>query len=149
MLKCTSTLSQAARGIFSGNMLRQTPSVEAEEAAPMPLPFQLKSRASFDRLGNRITRKIGGYVMKKLFGIDVEAIEKEGLNREMPLELTAKEAINGGEKVIKVEKDGKIKKLKVKIPAGTSSGTRIRLKGMGQSNGDIRGDMYLRVSIKD
>ena len=41
------------------------------------------------------------------------------------------------------------KKLKVKIPAGTTENTRIRLKGMGAKSGDLNGDLYLTVKIKE
>ena len=102
-----------------------------------------------ERLGARITRKIGGFLMQRLFGIDIEAIGKQGLNREMSIELNADEAAKGGEKAISIDKDGKKKKLKVKIPAGTTENTRIRLKGMGAKSGDLNGDLYLTVKIKE
>jgi hypothetical protein len=106
-------------------------------------------RSFLERLGSRVTRKIGGFLMRQLFGVDIEAIEKQRLDREMAIELTATEATKGGEKVISIEHDGKKKKLKVKIPAGTTENPRIRLKGMGQKSGDVQGDLYLKVSIKE
>ncbi len=40
------------------------------------------------------------------------------------------------------------KKLVVKVPAGVSEGTKIRLRGMGQKGG-IPGDLYVTVRIKN
>jgi DnaJ-class molecular chaperone len=102
-----------------------------------------------DRLGARIIRKIGGFLMRRVFGIDIEAMAKQGLDREMPIELSTDEASKGCEKVVTVKHDGKKKRLKVKIPAGTFADTRIRLKGMGAKSDDLRGDLYLKVSLKE
>jgi DnaJ-class molecular chaperone len=35
----------------------------------------------------------------------------------------------------------------LKIPPGTQSGRRIRIKGMGIQKGDRRGDQYVRVHV--
>lgn len=78
----------------------------------------------------------------------IEAMQKEELDRETALELTAAEAVKGGEKVISIERDGKTKRLRVRIPAGTTENTRIRLRGMGQKSGDIQGDRYLIIRIR-
>ncbi len=107
-----------------------------------------KKPGFFDRLSARITRKIGGFIMQRLFGVDVEAMEKQRLDREIVLELSSNEAAKGTEKIVSIERDGKKKSLKVKIPAGTVENARIRLKGMGNQSGDVRGDLYLRVKIK-
>ncbi len=120
----------------------EAPAEEKEADVPARKP------GFFERLNARITRKVGGFIVRKLFGVDVEAMEKAGLDREMPFELTADEAAKGGNKTFTIEREGKKKKLKVKVPSGISGGTRIRLKGMGRSNGDLKGDLYLRVEIK-
>jgi curved DNA-binding protein CbpA len=99
------------------------------------------------RLGARITGKIGGFLMRRLFGIDIAALRKRTLDREMAIDLTADEALKGGEKIITIERNGRAKKLKVKIPAGSAPDTRIRLKGMGTMSGDLDGDLYLIVRI--
>ena len=100
-----------------------------------------------ERLGSRITRKLGGFLMRRLFGVDTLAMQKEELDRETVLELTAAEAVKGGEKVISIEHGGKTKRLRVRIPAGTTENTRIRLRGMGQKSGDIQGDLYLIIHV--
>jgi DnaJ-class molecular chaperone len=112
-------------------------------AAPVRRPGFL------DRLGARLIRKIGGFLMRRVFGIDIEAIEKQRLDREMAIELSVDEASKGCEKVVSIERDGKQKKLKVKIPAGSAQGRRIRLKGMGAKSDDLRGDLYLMVNVKE
>ncbi len=124
---------------------RVHPSDNAESGA---LDVPARKPGFLERLGSRVTRKIGGFLMQRLFGVDIEAMQKEGLDQKRALELTSAEAAKGGEKIISIEHDGKTKKLRVKIPAGTTENTRIRLKGMGQKSGDMSGDLYLKVKIK-
>jgi DnaJ-class molecular chaperone len=47
------------------------------------------------------------------------------------------------------KRNGRKKKLVVKIPAGIRSGTKIRLRGMGAQKGKKSGDLYLHIKIKD
>jgi molecular chaperone DnaJ len=71
------------------------------------------------------------------------------LDRHIELEITRGEAEKGGERQITYNRSGRQKKLVVKIPAGIKSGTKIRLKGMGNKKGKKSGDLYLHVRIKD
>jgi DnaJ-class molecular chaperone len=41
------------------------------------------------------------------------------------------------------------RKLIVKIPAGITEGTRIRLRGLGRSESNQTGDLYLKVKIEE
>ena len=120
----------------------------AAGAAPESVDVPAEKPGFLDRLGARITRKIGGFLMRRLFGVDFEAMKKQGLDHEMIIELSAKEADKGGEKIINFEHDGNKKKLKIKIPSGTVENTRIRLKGMGHKSGHLSGDLYLIVKVK-
>lgn len=133
------------RGAFFHQNVSPEPTAFEDTAIDIPA----RKPGFFERLNARIIRKIGGFIMRRVFGIDIEAIEKQGLDREMPIELTADEAAKGCDKTITIERDGKNKKLKVKVPAGTAAGTRIRLKGMGAKSGDLRGDLYLKVKAKE
>jgi DnaJ-class molecular chaperone len=84
-------------------------------------------------------------VVKKLFGVDLGPAKN--LDTETEVRLKTKEAAAGIEKEVKIKRtDGK-KKLIVKIPAGISSGTRIRLKGMGKCEDGRSGDLYVRVRV--
>ena len=65
------------------------------------------------------------------------------------LSISRKEAKEGGQREVKYKRNGRKKKLMVKIPAGIKSGTKIRLKGMGAKKGQKTGDLYLHVKIKD
>jgi molecular chaperone DnaJ len=71
------------------------------------------------------------------------------LDRHLELEISRAEAEQGGERQVSYKRNGRKKKLVVKIPAGIKSGTKIRLKGMGNQKGKKSGDLYLHVRIKD
>ena len=65
---------------------------------------------------------------------------------EAAITLTFAQAFHGSEQQLQL--NGEI--IKVRIPPGAKSGTKIRLKGKGQANpyGQQRGDLYLKVSLK-
>jgi len=95
--------------------------------------------------GTGIGGKAARFVVKKLFGIDLGPARN--LDAETEVRLKSKEAATGLEKEVMVKRDGIKKKLMVKIPAGISSGTRIRLKGMGKQEDGRSGDLYVRVRV--
>ncbi|MFH1472948.1 MAG: DnaJ C-terminal domain-containing protein [bacterium] len=74
------------------------------------------------------------------------SLRKEGYNLVMNLEIKLSEALLGGERSIGTL-DGEIT---LKIPAGTNSGTILRVKGKGvpMGAGGKRGDLYIRVTVK-
>jgi hypothetical protein len=85
-----------------------------------------------------------------LRGIGVQIPEPpQNLDKYMDLEISITEAASGGEKKISFKRDKKKTNLMVKIPAGVTTGTRIRLKGMGLSQNSRTGDLYLTVKVKD
>jgi len=100
-----------------------------------------------ERIFSKAAMKVGNYAMKKLFGIQLES--ELDLNLNQNLELTQEEIRDGGEKEVVYKVDKKIKKLVVKIPAGIKSGTLIRLKNMGLKKGSTRGDLFLKVVVKE
>ena len=66
---------------------------------------------------------------------------------ELPIEL--EDAFHGASKSFTLGGSGKEKSYKVKIPAGTTEGTVIRLAGQGHpARGGAAGDLLLRVKIK-
>jgi len=99
-----------------------------------------------ERWAARITMKLSSFAIKKLFGIQIEP-PKPALDVVEDFEISAVEARAGGEKAYLSKNGRKQKKLMVKIPTGIQSGTRIRLKGLGNKEGKQSGDLYLRVKI--
>jgi DnaJ-class molecular chaperone len=100
-----------------------------------------------ERQLSKVAAKMSRFAIKRLFGVDLEP--PAVLDRHLELEITSAEAEKGGEGQVTYKRNGRKKKLVVKIPAGIKSGTKIRLKGMGNKKGKKSGDLYLHVRIKD
>jgi len=96
----------------------------------------------FLRLMGRAMR----FTLKRMLG--VESLPSRGADLYHEIALSRKEANIGVEKSIKYKRGKEKKKLVVKVPAGVSEGTKIRLRGMGQKGG-IPGDLYVTVRIKN
>ena len=76
---------------------------------------------------------------------------RKGADVTAKLEVTFEEAAFGGDQVISYhDGSGRMQSLQVHIPAGISSGKKIRLKGKGQEgmNGGEAGDLFLEISVK-
>jgi hypothetical protein len=78
-----------------------------------------------------------------LFGVRVEN-PKPGIDKRQKFELSADEAVSGGEKTVTLQTGLGKKNLVVNIPAGVKTGNSIRLRGMGKKGGDL----YLDVKVK-
>jgi curved DNA-binding protein len=80
--------------------------------------------------------------MEPVAGEDVEA----------PIEVDLRDAVLGAEREIALQKPGSAEpsRLKVKIPPGVETGSRIRLAGQGSpgERGGNRGDLYLRITVR-
>jgi curved DNA-binding protein len=72
-----------------------------------------------------------------------------GADQEAEIEITVDEAYRGGRRSISIESSGGTRTLDVTIPAGVTSGQRIRLAGQGGrgSDGAAPGDLYLVVRL--
>jgi curved DNA-binding protein len=67
-----------------------------------------------------------------------------GRDSEQEVEITLEEAFSGTSRIL--SRDGQ--RIEVKIPAGASTGTKVRLKGQGTSGiGGPAGDLYLVVKV--
>ena len=68
-----------------------------------------------------------------------------GQDYEQEVEVTLEEAFSGTSRVL--QKDGR--RLEVKIPAGVTTGSRVRMRGEGAGGprGGVKGDLYLRVKV--
>ena len=72
-----------------------------------------------------------------------------GADQEAVIELTVEEAYRGTRRSVTLEGGGETRTLEVTIPAGVTSGQRIRLAGQGGrgTEGASAGDLYLIVRI--
>jgi curved DNA-binding protein len=66
------------------------------------------------------------------------------------LTITLEEAAHGTEKLISLQRDGKVEKLTVKIPPGIDTGKKMRVAGKGARGpgGGASGDLYARVTVQ-
>ncbi|NLL89976.1 MAG: J domain-containing protein [Dehalococcoidales bacterium] len=97
-----------------------------------------------ERIASRIFSGITRFILKKIFGIEY----KPDLNIQTKLEITAQESLTGVEKEITYQRGPRKKKLLVIIPAGISSSTKIRLKGMGLVQNKEKGDLIIQIKIR-
>jgi len=75
--------------------------------------------------------------------------QKRGSDLSLELEVGFREAAQGGEKLVAFRRNGVREELKVKIPAGVDTGSRIRISGKGGDgeNGGPSGDLFLNVRV--
>ncbi|MCP4332682.1 MAG: DnaJ domain-containing protein [Gammaproteobacteria bacterium] len=78
--------------------------------------------------------------------------QRRGADLQLKLDISLEEAFNGGSKTIQFAKEPgstEMKKLKISIPRGVSSGQKIRLTKQGQASayGGEPGDLYLEMNI--
>ncbi len=76
---------------------------------------------------------------------------RSGEDYDHPITVTLEEAFTGATRLIQVQgADGSVRKIEVKIPAGVSDGSRVRVAGQGGPGrgGGSAGDLYLAVSIQ-
>ena len=79
-------------------------------------------------------------------------IPSKGENIETELVISIEDAFRGKEKTIGVRTvEGKLKKLKVQVPAGIQNNEKIRIVGQGKPgiSGGKNGDLFIRVKIKN
>ena len=66
---------------------------------------------------------------------------------EHPVTLTFEQAARGSDLTLKVDREGKIETIDVKIPPGVKDGSRVRIKGRGQQTGGEPGDLFIVTSV--
>ncbi len=96
-------------------------------------------------LGLRFFSWVARVMLKKITGVDL--LPPRGRDLKTETVISRSEAESGGEKEIAYMRGNAVKRLMVKIPAGTKNGTRIRLKGMG-TEGQVPGDLYVMVKVR-
>jgi curved DNA-binding protein len=77
------------------------------------------------------------------------AAAQKGQDYQYNLTITLREAYSGTQRVINLQKGGKVRTVNIKVPKGIKDGGKIRVKGEGGSGprGGESGDLYLLVNI--
>lgn len=106
----------------------------------------------------------GGFsdFFRDLFGQrGAEGFKQRGQDQHSRLAIRLSDAYHGAEKILQLQQteinpqtgqlENKIKNIKVKIPAGITSGQSIRLSGQGSPGfgGGPSGDLYIEISITE
>lgn len=91
---------------------------------------------------------MGKFFLSRMFGVRYQPLQNKNLDRHIEVVITAAEADTGAEKQLTFRRNYQTKNLMVRIPKGIKTGTRIRLKGMGNVEDGISGDLYLHVKVK-
>ena len=75
---------------------------------------------------------------------------RKGQDVEHPFELDLEDAIRGSVQRLQLRHDGHARTVEVRIPAGVTDGSRVRVAGEGGrgSGSAPSGDLYLRVQLK-
>jgi curved DNA-binding protein len=97
------------------------------------------------------TFRTGGDPLRDLFGQgqpDYEPSQK-GEDLHYNLSITLEESVSGAEKKLAIQQDLEVHEISVRIPAGISTGKKLRLAGKGHPgvHGGPAGDLYLNITI--
>lgn len=72
-----------------------------------------------------------------------------GRDVEHEIELDLEDALRGTVQRLGIQHDGQQRNVEVRIPAGVTDGSRVRVQGEGERGGDAgHGDLYLRVKLR-
>jgi curved DNA-binding protein CbpA len=118
-------------------------------SAPRSTSVPARKTNWLERLMGRIINGLLKFVVKNLTGVQPGTVSGNNLDYHVDIDVTRAEAESGAEKPFSYRRNGQVKNLMVKVPAGIKNGNRIRLKGMGIIAGGKTGDLYLHVNIKD
>ncbi len=72
----------------------------------------------------------------------------KGNDIEHPVTLEFYQAFTGTTLPLQINRGGKLETIDIKIPPGVKDGSKIRLKGKGESAGGEPGDLYIVVSVR-
>ena len=111
----------------------------------VPRGTTLKARAA-----SWLFRKGIGFFLRRLFpGTPQPTLaEPENLDVTYDFPLSSEEVSSATTKEVSFQRNGKAERLSVKIPAGSQDGTKLRLRGMGKTQGDRVGDLYLKIHLE-
>ena len=94
----------------------------------------------------------GGSVFDDLMGGATqtrERVQKKGEDAELPLTIPFHDAMFGGERPIVLRIGGEERKLTVKVPAGITTGKKLRVRGEGHRGPGGNGDLHLLVTVEE
>lgn len=79
-----------------------------------------------------------------------QTVNRAGQDYVMPLRIPFRLAVQGGERRIQYENNGRTQSLRVRIPPGVEQGSRLRVAGKGGASptGGPAGDLYLEIDIE-
>jgi len=97
----------------------------------------------------RLGQKIGDFLLGSQKALPADTAQGPVQLDDITYNLTlpAKDAQNGTWVTIAIDRGQGQERLKVRIPPGTRSGTRLRLRGKGKRRDDGSGDLYLTVNL--
>ncbi|OEU75288.1 MAG: integrase [Desulfuromonadales bacterium C00003093] len=74
----------------------------------------------------------------------------KGQDYSMQISIPFRLAVQGGERRIDYRSDGKVEQIKVRIPAGIETGTKLRVSGKGgvSPRGGVTGDLFLQIEVE-
>ncbi len=74
---------------------------------------------------------------------------QKGTDLEYNLNITLEESVFGADKKLALQRDHRLDEINVKIPAGISTGKKLRLSGKGDPGfqGGVAGDLYLNINV--
>ncbi len=77
------------------------------------------------------------------------AASQKGQDMQSSLNITLREAYTGTQRTFKLQKEGKVRTINVKIPKGVKDGGKIRVSGEGAQglSGGPAGDLYIVVNV--
>ena len=70
-----------------------------------------------------------------------------GEDVEHPVTLTFEQAARGTHLPLQINRDGKLETIDIRIPAGVKDGSRIRVRGRGQTGAGEPGDLYIVTRV--
>jgi curved DNA-binding protein len=107
-----------------------------------------RSKEHRQPLSLRLADKLMSFTLTRMLGIKLPADQHTGEDLYHEITLSQQEAAAGGEKGIKYKRGKERKRLLIKVPAGVTERTRIRLRGMGLK-GNPPGDLYVIVRVRN
>lgn len=111
-----------------------------------------ESKRSKGSLSSDFFNMFFGNIDGESFFKGTKEISKKGENVETEIGISIEDAFRGTEQPVGIKTpSGKIKKLKVKVPAGIQTNEKIRIVGQGKEGiaGGKNGDLLIRVRIDD
>jgi curved DNA-binding protein len=102
------------------------------------------------RVASWLFRKGIGFFLRRLFPAipPSNPAQPDDLDVIYTFPLSHEDVSSASTKEISFQRNGKVEKLLVKIPVGSQDGTKLRLRGMGKTQGGRVGDLYLKIHLE-